>query len=205
MSFARARTIRACRSSEYKPKVSTRREFLDIAKESGFNAKTIYVASTRINFCLKPPAAASPSTTTTTTAARHFSRQRWRLEGSPRPGTHIPPLQKQSRRHLTDVTLKRRRPLRLGQGACVGDYDNDATTISSSATSARTFSITTTATALHRRLRKIRRRRNGKRWNSGCAFVDYDRDGNLDLFVANYIDMISPPRPCRIGPCLYKA
>ena len=26
------------------------------------------------------------------------------------------------------------------------------------------------------------------RWNTGCAFVDYNRDGLLDLFVANYID-----------------
>src|SRR6266705_2681574 len=38
---------------------------------------------------------------------------------------------------------------------------------------------------------------NGKRWNTGCAFVDYDRDGKLDLFVANYIDLdlVTAPVP----------
>ena len=46
---------------------------------------------------------------------------------------------------------------------------------------------------------------NGKRWNSGCAFVDYDRDGKLDLFVANYIDMDLATAPVpESGPCLYK-
>ena len=25
------------------------------------------------------------------------------------------------------------------------------------------------------------------RWGAGCAFVDYNRDGHLDLFVSNYI------------------
>ena len=28
------------------------------------------------------------------------------------------------------------------------------------------------------------------RWGSGCTFLDYNRDGYLDLFVANYVDLI---------------
>jgi hypothetical protein len=27
------------------------------------------------------------------------------------------------------------------------------------------------------------------RWNVGCSFLDYDRDGRLDLFVCNYVKL----------------
>jgi hypothetical protein len=36
------------------------------------------------------------------------------------------------------------------------------------------------------------------RWGTSCCFVDYDRDGWLDLFVANYVDYY-PSQRC-IGP-----
>ena len=43
------------------------------------------------------------------------------------------------------------------------------------------------------------------RWGAGCAFVDYDRDGRLDLFAANYIDFDLGTAPVpESGLCRYK-
>jgi hypothetical protein len=38
------------------------------------------------------------------------------------------------------------------------------------------------------------------RWGAGCTFLDYDRDGNLDLFITHYVDLdaeeeLPKPRP----------
>jgi hypothetical protein len=46
----------------------------------------------------------------------------------------------------------------------------------------------------------------GRRWGSGCTFVDYDRDGHLDLFVANYLefDFAAVPRPGENPNCNWK-
>jgi enediyne biosynthesis protein E4 len=47
---------------------------------------------------------------------------------------------------------------------------------------------------------------DGKKWGTGCAFVDYDRDGKLDLIVANYVqfDMGTAPKPGQGVTCIWK-
>jgi enediyne biosynthesis protein E4 len=44
------------------------------------------------------------------------------------------------------------------------------------------------------------------RWGSGCAFIDYDRDGLLDIFIANYVDLdfAAPAKPGSIAACDWK-
>jgi hypothetical protein len=45
-----------------------------------------------------------------------------------------------------------------------------------------------------------------RRWGAGCTFVDYDRDGRLDLFVTHYLDLdlATTPKPGENGNCMWK-
>jgi hypothetical protein len=93
-----------------------------------------------------------------------------------------------------------------GQAACAGDYDNDGhddlfvTYWGQNRLfhnrGDRTFEDVTERAGL---------KSSKPRWGAGCAFLDYDRDGRLDLFAANYIDfdLASTPVP-ESGLCRYK-
>jgi enediyne biosynthesis protein E4 len=93
-----------------------------------------------------------------------------------------------------------------GQGACTGDYDNDGhedlfvtywgqNRLFRNLGDGRFDDVTAPAGLTDPRTR----------WGVGCAFLDYDRDGRLDLFAANYIDIdLKTTATPDTGLCRYK-
>lgn len=184
-------------------------KFINVAPSAGLKAKTIFGQEGTNTYLLE--------TTGCGVAWLDYDRDGWldlflvngsRLEGFPtgqEPTNHLYHNNRDGT--FTDVTT-RAGLVRSGwgQGVCVGDYDNDGFD-----------DLYVTYWGFN-----VLYRNNGdgtfadvsakagvagsrRRWNTGCAFLDYDRDGHLDLFVANYIDFDpkTAPRP-ETGPCLYK-
>jgi hypothetical protein len=75
-----------------------------------------------------------------------------------------------------------------GQGVCVGDYDNDGwedlyvTYYGKNRLYHNDHGVFTEVAE------KAGVAGSGKAWGTGCAFIDFNRGGHLDLFVANYVD-----------------
>jgi len=133
-------------------------------------------------------------------------------------GTTLDPLpgKKQPTNHLyhnnhdgtfTDVTEKAGLAHSgWGQGVCVGDYDNDGyedlfvTYYGKNVLYHNNGDGTFTDVS-----EKAHVAGNGV-WSTGCAFVDYDRDGKLDLFVATYVDfdVKTAPGPGERASCVWK-
>ena len=92
-------------------------------------------------------------------------------------------------------------------GVCVGDYDNDGWddlfgafwghNILFHNNGDGTFTDVTRKAGLYN---------EEIRWGAGCTFLDYDRDGHLDLFLCNYIkiDPAQTPGPQPPSQCQWK-
>ena len=94
-----------------------------------------------------------------------------------------------------------------GQGVCAGDIDNDGNTDLVVSHWGQNALFRNQGDGSFRNEAKQRGLTNPKRrWSTGCAFLDYDRDGDLDLFVAHYVDLDleETPKPGDAAECRWK-
>ena len=93
-----------------------------------------------------------------------------------------------------------------GQGVCVGDYDNDGWEDLYVTYYGKNRLYHNDHGVFAEVAEKSGVAGSGKAWGTGCAFVDYNRDGHLDLIVANYVDfdLASTPVPGGASSCRWK-
>jgi hypothetical protein len=185
--------------------------FVDVGRQAGLNAETIFGGQHKNRFLLE--------TTGCGVAFFDYDQDDWldiflvngsRLEGFPKGREPISHLFKNNRDGtFTDVTLQSGLGRSgWGQGCCVGDYDNDGwndlfvTYYGQNVLYRNNGNGTFTDVTVKAGLGQVG---SHPRWGTGCAFLDYDKDSHLDLFVANYIDfdLKTAPLPEAAG-CAYK-
>ncbi len=130
------------------------------------------------------------------------------LEGGGAPPRTVQLYHNDGHGHFTDVSRQAGFTVEgWGQGVCVGDYNNDGRP-----------DLLITYYGHNRLYKNLGNGRfadataeahlpaTGIRFGAGCSFVDYDRDGWLDLFVANYLelDLAKTPKPGQDPACNWK-
>ena len=194
------------------PKSSPKRQahFTDIAKKAGLTDSVVFGGVDTKKYILE--------TTGTGVAIFDYDNDGWpdifivngtTLDASPsakRPTSHL--YHNNHDGTFTDVTQKAGLThTGWGQGVCVGDYDNDGwedlyvTYYGKNSLYHNNGDGTFTDVS-----EKAGVAGSGKAWGNGCAFVDYDRDGHLDLMVANYVDfdLATAPVPGARASCVWK-
>ncbi len=184
--------------------------FTDIAKQANLSDATIYGGINSKKYIIE--------TNGCGVAFFDYDNDGWtdvfvmngtRLEGFPKgkePTNHL--YRNNKNGTFTDVTDKANlRRTGWGSSVTIGDYDNDGND--------DLFLTYYGQNVLYRNnsngsfadiTKKAGFPTVGIRWGSGATFVDYDRDGKLDLFVANYLkfDVATATEPGKGGNCFWK-
>jgi hypothetical protein len=181
-----AQTFPSAVTSSYSPR------FVDVAKEAGLASKTVLIGHESKDFLL--------STTGGGIALFDYDNDGWLdifvvngwgLKDFPKGEEPTNHLYRNNRNGtFTDITEKAGLVRHgWGQGVCVGDYDNDGNldlfvtyygrNVLYHNNGNGTFTDVTRESGLLQ---------PEEHWNTGAAFLDYNRDGHLDIFVSNYVD-----------------
>ncbi|MGC2793628.1 MAG: VCBS repeat-containing protein, partial [Candidatus Sulfotelmatobacter sp.] len=182
--------------------------FTDVAKEAGLVLPVVYGDPDRKDYILETVGCGC--------AFFDYDNDGWMdvflLSGSTMSGA--PPgasnrLYKNNRDGtFTDVTQKAGLHFcGWGSGVCVGDYNNDGwedlfcTFYGQNKLYRNNGDGTFTDVTKQAGLESAK-----TRWGAGCTFLDYDRDGHLDLFVSNYVqfDPAHIPKPGENVYCNWK-
>jgi hypothetical protein len=185
--------------------------FTDVAEKAGLTMSNIFGGKDTKKYIIE--------TTGTGVAIFDYDNDGWpdifmvngtTLDGFPAGKTTAPSNHLYRNNHdgtFTDVTTKAGvTATGWGQGVCVGDYDNDGwedlyvTYYGKNRLYHNQNGVFTEVAG------QSGVAGTGKAWGTGCAFLDYDRDGLLDLMVANYVDfdVSTAPAPGERASCVWK-
>jgi hypothetical protein len=183
--------------------------FVDEAEKAGLNAPIIFGGVDTKKFIIE--------TTGTGVAIFDYDNDGWPDIFVVNGATLDPlPSREQPTNHLyhnnrngtfTDVTAKAGLAHSgWGQGVCVGDYDNDGNEDLFVTYYGKNVLYRNNGNGTFSNVSERASVAGNGGWSTGCAFVDYDRDGKLDLFVATYVDfdMKTAPGPGERASCMWK-
>ena len=195
--------------AQTKPPQNATAYFTDIAQKAGLTAPIVFGGKDTKKYTIE--------TTGTGAAIFDYDNDGWpdiflvngtTLEGFPTgeaPTNHL--YRNNHDGTFTDVTVKAGLNVTgWGQGVCVGDYDNDGWEDLYVTYYGKNRLFHNQNGVFTEVAEKVGVAGSGKAWGTGCAWVDYDRDGHLDLMIANYVDfdLATAPAPGERPSCMWK-